>query len=76
VSLQESWRARAEAIREQARPLSARVDEIKAKLKRASEFQSEALLLELSQLNRKIGVMARDASNADAQARGEIGDLR
>lgn len=72
----ERWREQAEAIREQARPLSARVDEIKTKLKRASEFQSEALLLELSQLNRKIGVMARDASNADAQARGEIGDLR
>jgi hypothetical protein len=76
MSLEENWRQQASAIREQARPLSARVDEIKAKLKRSSEFESEGLLAELRQLNRRIGAMAREASNADSMARGDIGGLR
>lgn len=70
------WREQAEAIREQAKPLSARVVEVKAKLKRASEFESESLLVELARLHRQIGAMAREASNADAMARGDIGDVR
>jgi hypothetical protein len=76
VSLQESWRARAEVIREQARPLSARVDEIKAAMERASEYKQEALMAELRQLNKQIGLLARDASNADMMARGDLAGLR
>jgi hypothetical protein len=76
TSLEKTWRERAEAIREKSRPLQARVNEIKAKLKRCSEFEGEALLVELVRLNRQIGSMAREASNADAMALGEIGALR
>jgi hypothetical protein len=72
----EHWREQAEAIREQARPLSARADESKETLKHASEFESESLLVELSQVTKQIGALAREASNCDAQARGEIGALR
>jgi hypothetical protein len=76
VNAEQRWREQASAIREQARPLSARVDEIKAAMKRASEFKQEALMAELRQLNRRIGAMAREASNADMMAMGEIGGLR
>jgi hypothetical protein len=76
VSLEKIWRERAAAIREQAQPLQERITEVKAKMKRASEFEGEALLVELARLNRQIGAMAREASNADAMARGEIGGLR
>jgi hypothetical protein len=76
MSLEENWRQQASAIREQARPLSARVDEIKQAMRRASEFKQEALMAELRQLNRQIAQHAREASNADAMARGEIGGLR
>jgi hypothetical protein len=76
MSLEENWRQQASAIREQARPLAARVDEIKQAMKRASEFKQEALMAELRQLNRQIGAMAREASNADMMAMGEISGLR
>ena len=45
-------------------------------MKRANEYKQEALMTELRQLNRQIGAMARQASNADAMARGDIGGLR
>jgi hypothetical protein len=70
------WREEAEAIREKARPLSARVDALKEKLKLASEFQSEGLLIELSQLTKQIGAMAREANFCDERARGDIGGVR
>jgi hypothetical protein len=76
VSLQEHWREQADAIREKATPIQTRVDEIKARLKRASEFEGEALLTELVQLNRQISAMALEASNCDMMARGDLAGLR
>ena len=69
MSLQERWREQAESIRQEARPLVARADEIKVKMKHASEFQAEQLLAELQQLNRRIGSAARQANDADTAAR-------
>jgi len=76
VNAAQRWREQAEAVREQARPLVARADEIKAKMKRASEFESEALLAELRQLNHRIGSMALQASDCDLRALGQAGALR
>lgn len=69
MSLQERWHQQAEAIRAEARPLVARADEIKLAMKHASEFESESLLAELQQLNRRIGSAARQANDADTAAR-------
>ena len=76
MSLEKRWREQAKATREKARPLQTRVDELKEALKRASEFNQEALFAELHQLTRQIGKLAREAANADAMARGDIGGLR
>ena len=76
MSLQERWREQADAIRAEARPLVARADEIKAKMKHANEFESEALLVELQQLNHRIGSAARQANDADAAAREHAEALR
>ena len=69
MSFHEQWRAQAEAIRESARPLAARASEIRLAMKHANEFESEALLVELQQLNHRIGSAARQANDADAAAR-------
>jgi hypothetical protein len=50
VSLEKVWRERAASIREQAQPLQARITEVKAKMKRCSEFEGEQLLRELQSL--------------------------
>jgi len=76
VSLADSWRAQAAAIREKAQPLQERITEVKAKMKRCSEFEGEQLLRELQSLRNRIAQLAREASNCDAQARGDIGGLR
>ena len=76
MSLEKRWREQAKAIREKARPLVTRVDEIKEAMKHASEFNQEPLMAELRQLTQQIGKLAREAANCDSMALGQIGGLR
>ena len=69
MSLEQTWRDRAAAIREQAQPLQARIAEARARMKTCSEFEGEQLLRELSALTNRLGQLARDANLADESAR-------
>lgn len=76
MNLAAAWREQAENIREQAKPVQERADQIKATMRKASGFAHDSLLNELRQINRQLEKIAREASNADAMAIRELGGLR